>query len=98
MSRVLGAALACVFSAVSGCSDAGSGSAEADDDAALEAGTTAADMSPTLEGEGDMSSAAGAGAGTAAMDGGSAGDDGEPPVGEGEGGASDAIDEQTPAR
>ena len=46
----------------------------------------------TLEGQGDMSSAAGAGADTAAMDGGRAGDDGPTPVEEGAGGPSDALD------
>jgi hypothetical protein len=46
-----------------------------------------------------MSSAAGAGAATEAMDGGEAGNDGAAPVAEGEGGPSDALDEgQAPAR
>ena len=57
---------------------------------------SAADMSPTLEGSGDMSSAAGAGAAPGAMDGGEAGDDGAAPVAEGEGGPSDALDEEAP--
>ena len=61
-------------------------------DGALDAGTTAADMSPTLEGRGDLSSAAGAGADTAAMDGGKAGDDGVPAAADqGEGGPADAM-------
>ena len=92
MSRILGAALACVFSALAACSDAETEPPQGEDEASLDAGTSAADMSPTLEGEGDMSSAAGAGADTGAMDGGRAGDDGEPPVGEGEGGEADALD------
>jgi hypothetical protein len=58
----------------------------------LDAGTTAADMSATTAGKGDMSSAAGAGADTNAMDGGKAGDDGEPAAADqGEGGPSDAL-------
>jgi hypothetical protein len=96
--RLLGAALAGAAVALSACGGADDAAPAAEDEATLDAGTGAADMSPTLEGSGDMSSAAGAGAATAAMDGGRAGDDGTPPVEEGEGGPSDALDEvQRPA-
>ena len=91
MNKILGAVLAGTF-ALAGCGGAAD-QPQAEETTALDAGTSAADMSPTLEGSGDMSSAAGAGAATAAMDGGSAGADGAPPVEEGEGGPSDALDE-----
>src|SRR5688500_11890778 len=96
MTRLLGGALACAAVALSGCGGTDDASPPAEDEATLDPGTSAADMSPTLEGSGDMSSAAGAGAATAAMDGGKAGDDGAPPVEEGEGGPSDALDEAQP--
>lgn len=95
MTRLLGGALAFAALALSGCGDADR-PAQTEDEATLDAGTGEADMSPTLEGSGDMSSAAGAGAATAAMDGGRAGDDGAPPVGEGEGGTADTLDEKQP--
>ena len=91
MNKLLGAALVGI-SALSGCGGSANEAPAAEDTASLDAGTSAADMSPTLEGSGDMSSAAGAGADTAAMDGGRAGADGAPPVPEGEGGPSDALD------
>ena len=91
MNKLLGAALAGTF-LLAGCGGAAEEAPQPEDTASLDAGTSAADMSPTLEGSGDMSSAAGAGADTAAMDGGRAGADGAPPVEEGEGGPSDALD------
>ena len=94
MNKLLGAALACVVSALPGCGGGGDPPApEADAQAALDPGTGEADMSPTLTGSGDMSSTAGAGAATAAMDGGEAGDDGAPPVEQGEGGPADVLDD-----
>ena len=95
MTRVLGAALVSAALALSGCGGADR-AATAEDETTLDAGTGEADMSPTLEGSGDMSSAAGAGAATAAMDGGRAGDDGTPPVEQGEGGTADTLDEDEP--
>lgn len=89
MNRLTGLALLGAFT-LAGCGSTNEPAAE-ETGAALDAGTGAADMSPTLEGSGDLSSAAGGGADTGAMDGGAAGDDGAPPVGEGEGGASDAL-------
>jgi hypothetical protein len=91
MNKILAAALAGTF-ALAGCGGAAEKAPEAEETASLDAGTSVADMSPTLEGSGDMSSAAGAGADTAAMDGGRAGADGPPPVAEGEGGPGDALD------
>ena len=86
------AAALCTAFALGACGDSTPAAEEAPtEDVALDEGTGAADMSPTLEGAGDMSSAAGAGATTGAMDGGAAGDDGEVPVGEGEGGVSDTL-------
>ena len=101
MPKLAAAALVCSMFALTACGGNAddASQAEAAADADLEAGTTAADMSSTTEGAGDMSSAAGAGAATAAMDGGPAGDDGPPPVGEGEGGPGDALQgEQEPDR
>ena len=96
MKKFLGIVAAATF-VLAGCGGADESAADAEaNDAALEAGTGAADMSPTLEGSGDMSSAAGAGAATEAMDGGGAGDDGAAPVAEGEGGPSDALDQEAP--
>ena len=96
MKKLFGIALAATF-ALAGCGGADESAAETETaDAAADAGTGPADMSPTLEGSGDMSSAAGGGAATNAMDGGKAGDDGAAPVTEGEGGPSDALDEQAP--
>jgi hypothetical protein len=61
-------------------------------DATRESGTTASDTAPTFQGKGDLTSAAGAGADTAAMDGGKAGDDGtQPAPDQGEGGPADAL-------
>ena len=93
MNKLVGAALLGAAFVLSACGEAAENAAQAEaTEAALDPGTGAADMSPTLEGSGDMSSAAGAGADTAAMDGGSAGDDGAPAAGgEGEGGPSDAL-------
>lgn len=92
MNKLWHAVLAGSF-ALAGCGGAEETAPQAEaDEATLDPGTGEADMSPTLEGSGDMSSAAGAGADTAAMDGGSAGDDGEPPVQEGEGGTADTLD------
>ena len=92
MTKSIGAALLCAAFALTAC---GANEDEAEqaaaEDTALEAGVGGADMSATLEGQGDMSSAAGAGAATAAMDGGEAGEDGVPPAGEGEGGPADAL-------
>jgi outer membrane protein TolC len=83
--------------ALAGCGNADDRTAEAETaQAKLEAGTGEADMSPTLEGSGDLSSAAGAGAATNAMDGGTAGDDGTPPVAQGEGGTADTLDQKAP--
>ena len=96
MTRLLGCALACAALALSGCGGADR-EAPAEEEATLDPGTGEADMSPTLEGKGDMSSAAGAGAATNAMDGGRAGDDGATPIEEGEGGPADTLDEEPPA-
>ena len=94
MTRLLGVAIACTALALSGCG--GGDAPPAEDEATLDPGTGEADMSPTLEGRGDMSSAAGAGAATNAMDGGRAGADGGTPVEEGEGGPADTLDEGQP--
>jgi hypothetical protein len=95
MTKLIGVLLAGTF-ALAGCGGADD-AAEADaDKTTLDPGTGQADMSPTLEGSGDMSSAAGAGAATNAMAGGRAGDDGTPPVEEGEGGPADTLDQETP--
>jgi hypothetical protein len=92
MNKLIGLAFLATACALGGCGNGTDQATEAQaTDSALDAGTTSADMSPTLEGSGDLSSAAGAGADTAAMDGGRAGDDGTPAPGEGEGGASDAL-------
>ena len=97
--RSTGIAVLCAALALSACGDNEEEAEPAAEATALEAGVGSADMSPTLEGQGDMSSAAGAGAATAAMDGGEAGADGLPPVGQGEGGPADALDgEEQPAR
>ena len=95
MSKILGAVLAGTF-ALTGCGGAADEAPAAEEAASLDPGSSAADMSPTLEGSGDMSSAAGAGADTAAMDGGRAGADGAPPVEEGEGGTADTLDHEEP--
>ena len=96
MTRFLGVVLACAALALSGCGGEDGNAPPAEKEAALDPGTGEADMSPTLEGSGDMSSAAGAGAATAAMDGGSAGDDGAPPVQQGEGGTADILNDEQP--
>ena len=98
MNKLLAAALVGATFALQGCgSERDAAEPAAEDTASLDAGTGAADFSPTLEGSGDMSSAAGAGADTGAMDGGRAGEDGEPPVDEGEGGPSDTLNGEQPA-
>ena len=97
MTRLL-VTLAGAALALTGCGSADDDAPPAAEEAALDPGTGEADMSPTLEGRGDMSSAAGAGAATNAMDGGRAGEDGATPIEEGEGGPADTLDEgQAPA-
>jgi hypothetical protein len=93
MTKLIGLALLGASFALAGCGNGTDRATEAQPtDGALDAGTTAADMSPTLEGSGDLSSAAGAGADTGAMDGGKAGDDGTPAAADqGEGGPADAL-------
>jgi hypothetical protein len=96
MTRLLGGLLAGAALALSGCGGADDEAPPAAEEATLDPGTGEADMAPTLEGSGDMSSAAGAGAATNAMDGGRAGADGGTPVEEGEGGPADTLDEGQP--
>lgn len=85
MTKLNGIALTAAILTLAACGNP----AETRDDA-QEAGITG-DTSPTLQGQGDLTSAAGAGADTAAMDGGKAGDDGTPAADQGEGGPADAL-------
>lgn len=91
MKKLIGLALLGI--SLTACGNGTDRAAEAQaTDGALDAGTTAADMSPTFEGSGDLTSAAGAGADTGAMDGGPAGADGTPAAADqGEGGPADAL-------
>jgi len=92
MKKLFGLAVVGAALSLAACGDGTDQSArDSADETTLDAGTTSADMAATGKGAGDMSSAAGAGAATNAMDGGRAGDDGAPPAGEGEGGPGDAL-------